>query len=567
MRITPGMISSQYSRNLNASLGQMNYFNNRATTLRKFSSVDEDPVGASKAYGLRRSYSENLNYISNVEDTANLFDTSHATMLQVGGILQEISGTDIMQAINGTMSQVDRQIVTTKIKKLQEAMLSQMNSKYGDKFMFNGGDTSSPPFTIGTDGALLYRGINVDTGQHVGNSAASGKASVDGAVIDFGVDNTDLMNGYRIEFINGTIGTDNAFDATNKVISIATGIPTPPATGVPMGEADIQTQLDAILAANAAQLPAGFDPTLVTVTGDAASGVASSSVRGGTIATNKSAETTVGGSMIRFGQANGDLLNGYTINVVEAPLAPGKQAVDNDQKVINIALAPGSTRADLQTALQGLATQPGDPNGLPVGTDPSKIVVLGGATAAVNFGTGEIGGGEKSIAAGTVFDLNALANETRHVDLGLGLNFDSKGKLNTQSVFDVSMTGLSFLGFGMDADGEPNNIYSLLNKITADLDSPDFDLVATEPIIGKFNVQRDNLLYRTTRMDAQANFMKFTKERLDESKINLNEKMVSVEMVEPAEAIMDFKMQEYAYMAALQMGTKIIQPTFLDFMR
>jgi hypothetical protein len=29
---------------------------------------------------------------------------------------------------------------------------------------------------------------------------------------------------------------------------------------------------------------------------------------------------------------------------------------------------------------------------------------------------------------------------------------------------------------------------------------------------------------------------------------------------------MDFKMQGAAYQAALQMGTKILQPTFLDFM-
>jgi len=37
--------------------------------------------------------------------------------------------------------------------------------------------------------------------------------------------------------------------------------------------------------------------------------------------------------------------------------------------------------------------------------------------------------------------------------------------------------------------------------------------------------------------------------------------------VDPAEAIVDFKMQEYSYNAALSMGNKILQNSFIDFMK
>ena len=47
---------------------------------------------------------------------------------------------------------------------------------------------------------------------------------------------------------------------------------------------------------------------------------------------------------------------------------------------------------------------------------------------------------------------------------------------------------------------------------------------------------------------------------------NLTERINSIEYVDSAEAILDYQMQKYTYQAALQMGTQILQPTFLDFM-
>jgi len=36
MRITNGMIAGKYSRNLNSAISALDYYNNRATTLRRF---------------------------------------------------------------------------------------------------------------------------------------------------------------------------------------------------------------------------------------------------------------------------------------------------------------------------------------------------------------------------------------------------------------------------------------------------------------------------------------------------------------------------------------------------
>jgi flagellar hook-associated protein 3 FlgL len=46
---------------------------------------------------------------------------------------------------------------------------------------------------------------------------------------------------------------------------------------------------------------------------------------------------------------------------------------------------------------------------------------------------------------------------------------------------------------------------------------------------------------------------------------NIVERIDNIEYVDSAEAIMDYKMQQYVYRAALQMGVQILQPTLLDF--
>lgn len=443
MRITSGMITSQYNRNLNRSLSQLNYYNNRATTLRKFDRASQDPVAASKAYKLRRSYSQNEDFSTNVDETKSMMLTAESAIMNLSKIAQEVSSSDILQGVNGTMSTSDREVVATKLEKLQGAMISTLNVKYGDKFLFGGANTSKPPFTLDTGGNLLYRGVNVTTGEYAGASAT---AKIDDTSISFGVE-------------------------------------------------------------------------------------------------------------------NGAGLNGYTLNVTEAV---GANLVDNTNKTININLPTGSTKQDLQDALQALTTA----DGLDAGIDATRMTVDGNLTDTVSFGGGAIKNGENIVTGGVEGQelLQKLAKETQFVDLGLGLKFNG-ADLDEQSVFDTSLPGISFMGFGEDADGNPNNIYSLLGKIASDLKSPSFDLETTQPFINKFNDQKQNVLSKLTEFGSKSNFLDYVETRLDDNKININSRIESVEYVDTAEAIMDFKMQEYSYMAALQMGTKIIQPTFLDYMR
>ena len=178
---------------------------------------------------------------------------------------------------------------------------------------------------------------------------------------------------------------------------------------------------------------------------------------------------------------------------------------------------------------------------------------------------------------GNAVDLDSLSNEVINVDLGLGMTFEGD-TLNQDTVFNMSMSGIGFLGYGTakDADGNvlkdtngddvPNNLYTLIGKIKDELVSDDFSVDKIEPYFSEFEEQKKQVLVGITDIGAKTNYLDFLKLRNEDNQFNLNEKLVDVEEVDSAEAIIDFKMQEYSYNAALSMGNKILQNSFIDFM-
>jgi flagellar hook-associated protein 3 FlgL len=174
--------------------------------------------------------------------------------------------------------------------------------------------------------------------------------------------------------------------------------------------------------------------------------------------------------------------------------------------------------------------------------------------------------------------LDQLSNEVINIDLGLGITFDG-GNLNQDTVFNISMAGISFMGYSdavdengtpkLDSEGNPvpNNLYTLIGKMKDMLRSDDYSLEKITPFIDEFEEQKNQVLVSITDIGSKTNYLDFLKLRNEDNQYNLNEKLVEVEKVDNAEAIVDFKMQEFSYNAALSMGNKILQNSFIDFMK
>lgn len=331
MRITTSMMSNKYLRNLNKSAYEMNYLSEKVETGRKFVKGSDDPVSAIKAYKLRREYRTTEIYDINIRDVESFLTAAETNLTEISNNIESVD-TAYLKGITGTMNAEDREIVAKELENLQHSILTTLNAKFEDRYVFGGTSKEEMPFTLDSNGNLLFKGLNVN-------------------------------------------------DPANKAV---------------------------------------FDK---------------------------------------------------------------------------------------------------------------------------------------------------LANETINIDLGLGMVFDSAtNKLNNDTVFDMSMSGLKFMGYGT-SDDIPKNLYTLIGKIKDELRRPDFSMENISPYLDKFEEQKKQVLVNITDIGAKTNYLDFLKTRNEDNQFNLNKKLLEVEFEDPAEAIVNFKMQEYSYNAALSMGNRILQNSFIDFMK
>lgn len=171
------------------------------------------------------------------------------------------------------------------------------------------------------------------------------------------------------------------------------------------------------------------------------------------------------------------------------------------------------------------------------------------------------------VSAGDPDTLNELAKEQVFVDLGFGLSIDGTNTIDPSSAFNTSLPGINVIGYGKDADGNDKNMILLAGQIADLLEEENFDSAKYSELLSAFESGRNNVLEQVTTLGTKTEFLTTTKERLETNEISLATQIDNVVNVDMAGAIMDFSWAQYAYNAALKVGTNILTPSFIDFMK
>lgn len=169
--------------------------------------------------------------------------------------------------------------------------------------------------------------------------------------------------------------------------------------------------------------------------------------------------------------------------------------------------------------------------------------------------------------------LNYLANEEKcFVDIGLGFQEDKNGKLIESSGFDAALQGINFLGCGLDEDGDPKNLYSLVQQMKELSDSvPEggsWDGVWDEfdRLVGKFETACSNFTTQFANLAAGTTKLENNEELLTANKDNLTEQYSDIEDVDDVEAISAFLWAQYAYNSALKVGNSVLSQSLMDYL-
>ena len=177
---------------------------------------------------------------------------------------------------------------------------------------------------------------------------------------------------------------------------------------------------------------------------------------------------------------------------------------------------------------------------------------------------------EKDLAA-----LDYLSkSEAKYADLGLGLQEDSEtGEVIGSSVFNVALQGINFLGYGVDEDGDPKNIVSIISRmgqILLNCDATTGAFAAGERdefqrLADKFESSAALLQDKHVELDTQADFLKSNQTQLESMAYTLEQQFLGIEDVDPAEAISQLSWAKYCYNTALKVGNGILSQSLMDY--
>ena len=170
--------------------------------------------------------------------------------------------------------------------------------------------------------------------------------------------------------------------------------------------------------------------------------------------------------------------------------------------------------------------------------------------------------------------LKYLMNEKQFVDIGLGFQENENGQLIESSAYNAALNGLTFIGSGLDADGDPKNIYSLVQKMKeissrvkdgekwTDEDYDEFD-----GLVKKLERASSEFKTEFTNMSAGTQKLENNVELLEDNFYNLQEQYADIEDVDMADALTSFVWAQYCYNAALKVGNSVLSESLMDYLK
>ncbi|MGE8206897.1 flagellar hook-associated protein FlgL [Heyndrickxia sp. NPDC080065] len=144
MRVTQSMLSNNFLKHINQSYDKMGKISEQMNTQKKITRPSDDPVVAMKGIAYRTNLMEGQQYKRNFSEAHNWLDNTDAALDQATKALQRIRELTV-QANTGTLEGNQRDSIAKEIEQLRDQLKEIANSRVGDKYLFNGTETLTPP--------------------------------------------------------------------------------------------------------------------------------------------------------------------------------------------------------------------------------------------------------------------------------------------------------------------------------------------------------------------------------------------------------------------------------------
>lgn len=172
--------------------------------------------------------------------------------------------------------------------------------------------------------------------------------------------------------------------------------------------------------------------------------------------------------------------------------------------------------------------------------------------------------------------LDMWNEEQQFVDIGLGYKYNENGELIESTAFDAALSGIDILGYGVDDEGDPQNVASVMLQLAdifenyndeTDSWGADGDYDKACQLVDTLKETKESAIQKWSELSADAKFLKSNEKQLNTKFESLNTERSTIEDIEPVDAIMELSWANTCYMAALQVGSNVIPQSLMDYLR
>ena len=151
MRITQSTLYSRALFDIQRGLFRYSQLQTEVATGRRVNRPSDDPAAALRVLPLRGELRDLAQFGDNVSLARETLDISAASLEDGSSVMQRVREL-ATQAANGTLSSSDRASISAEVDQLLDQMLGIANSRRGERYLFGGTETGSPPFSLETIG-------------------------------------------------------------------------------------------------------------------------------------------------------------------------------------------------------------------------------------------------------------------------------------------------------------------------------------------------------------------------------------------------------------------------------
>lgn len=600
IRATTGGVMKTYRSNLMNSFINMNASRNTVLTQRTFNSFAEDPAAAARAFRLRKSRMMVESQYDICTDTKGKYQQAVSCLQSIDDVLCAKGGEYgyYMKTLTGTtLSMLNdptgdaREQLIVALDQMSQQIVQTMNQKYGDNFIFAGADGHNVPFEI-RENVLYYRGVPVDAALPNVLSDKDGFVLVDkeGNILD----PTTVNDGDEVYYLRMEPSKVKTISELEYEDLYETPVPQTYGTFGNQNWARVKDD-----AGDFAMYAYNSEGTLVKVkteTDDNGDTIYSFYEDGEKHPNDK--YITLDESNIYYKLENELLVSIGDYDQLFDPAT--EQPLDSEAPIeydslgrVKIGGGYYDRKYNTDGSIKRISKQEfaaAEARAKDISSHPIRLSDNTGVVSVNEDGTpNDKGGGyyriidESQLITPSEYEeqkliadkLNYLAHETQFVDIGFGFQEDPvTGKLIETSAFNAALNGINFLGYGLDEDGDPRNIYSLVQEMRkiaesvssgTDWDDPTYDKFYK--LVQKFEDGVSNYQTEYVNLDASTGKLNSQQELLVDNFDNLQEQYSDIEDVDMVDAITSFIWAEYCYNAALKVGNSILSESLMDYLR